>query len=202
MSAGTDTSALTIEWAMCLLLNHPNVLRTARAELDAEIGLGRMPEEDDLPNLPYLDCVVSETLRLYPVAPLLMPHESTQDATVAGYTVPRGTMLLVNAWAIHRDPSVWEDPEAFRPERFRDVKGDGLRMLPFGYGRRRCPGEGLAMRVVGLALAALLHCFEWEKVAGEEVDMAEGPGLTMPKAKPLECVCSPRPNMTRLLSQL
>ncbi|KAG6478075.1 hypothetical protein ZIOFF_061507 [Zingiber officinale] len=169
LSAGTDTSALTIEWAMCLLLNHPNVLRTARAELDAEIGPGRMPEEDDLPNLPYLDCVVRETLRLYPVAPLLLPHESTQDATVAGYAVPRGTMLLVNAWAIHRDPLVWEDPEEFRPERFRDgEEGCGLRMLPFGYGRRRCPGEGLAVRVVGLALAALLHCFEWEKVAGEE----------------------------------
>ncbi|WOL02571.1 isoflavone 2'-hydroxylase-like [Canna indica] len=203
LSAGTDTSAVTVEWAMSLLLNHPDVLRRARAELDAAIGHGRTAEEDDLPSLPYLNCVINETLRLYPAGPLLVPHESSQECTVAGFDVPRGTMLLVNAWAIQRDPGAWDEPEEFRPERFLGETAAGqYAMLPFGAGRRRCPGEGLAVRVIGLALATLIHCFEWEKVMGEEVDMEEGPGLTMPKARPLEVMCRPRDNMVGILSQL
>ncbi|URE49030.1 cytochrome P450 [Musa troglodytarum] len=205
LAAGTDTSAVTMEWAMCLLLTHPEVLHAARAELDAKIGQGRMAEEEDIPNLPYLNCIINETLRLYPAGPLLVPHESSQDCTVSGYDVPRGTMLLVNAWAIHRDPNTWDEPEEFKPERFQCEGGKeeaGLRMLPFGSGRRKCPGEGLAMRVIGLALATLIHCFEWEKLPGEEVDMTEGRGLTMPKARPLEAMCTPRHTMLHALSQL
>ncbi|CAL9199134.1 cytochrome P450 81Q32-like [Musa acuminata AAA Group] len=205
LAAGTDTSAVTMEWAMCLLLNHPEVLHAVRAELDAKIGQGRMAEEEDIPDLPYLNCIINETLRLYPAGPLLVPHESSQDCTVGGYDVPRGTMLLVNAWAIHRDPNTWDEPQEFKPERFQCEGGKeeaGLRMLPFGSGRRKCPGEGLAMRVIGLALATLIHCFEWEKLPGEEVDMTEGRGLTMPKAKPLEAMCTPRHTMLDALSQL
>ncbi|CAL9179751.1 unnamed protein product, partial [Musa hybrid cultivar] len=205
LAAGTDTSAVTMEWAMCLLLIHPEVLHTARAELDAKVGQGRMVEEEDIPNLPYLNCIIYETLRLYPAVPLLVPHESSQDCTVGGYDVPRGTMLLTNAWAIHRDPNTWDEPEEFKPERFQCEGGKeeaGLRMLPFGSGRRKCPGEALAMRVIGLALATLIHCFEWEKLPGEEVDMTEGRGLTMPKAKPLEAMCTPRHTMLDALSQL
>ncbi|URE45593.1 cytochrome P450 [Musa troglodytarum] len=189
LAAGTDTSAVTMEWAMCLLLIHPEVLHAARAELDAKIGQGRMVEEEDIPNLAYLNCIINETLRLYPAVPLLVPHESSQDCTVGGYDVPRGTMLLANAWAIHRDPNTWDQPEEFKPERFQCEGGKeeaGLRMLPFGSGRRRCPGEGLAMRVIALALATLIHCFEWDKLPGEDVDMTEGQGLSMPKVKPLE----------------
>ncbi|THU53220.1 hypothetical protein C4D60_Mb10t12130 [Musa balbisiana] len=205
LTAGTDTSAVTMEWAMCLLLNHPEVLHAVRAELDAKIGQGRMAEEEDIPDLHYLNCIITETLRLYPAGPLLVPHESSQDCTVGGYDVPRGTMLLVNAWAIHRDPNSWDEPEEFKPERFQCEGGKeeaGLRMLPFGSGRRKCPGEGLAMRVIGLALATVIHCFEWEKLPGEEVDMTEGRGLTMPKAKPLEAMCTPRHTMLDALSQL
>ncbi|CAD5185728.1 unnamed protein product [Musa acuminata subsp. malaccensis] len=204
LGAATDTTASTMEWAMCLLLIHPEVLHAARAELDAKIGQGRMAEEKDIPNLPYLNCIINETLRLYPAVPLLVPHESSQHCTVGGYDVPRGTMLLANAWAIHRDPNTWDEPEEFKPERFQCEGGKeaGLRMLPFGSGRRKCPGEGLAMRLIGLALATLIHCFEWEKLPGEEVDMTEGPGLTMPKAKPLEVVCTPRHTMLHALSQL
>nr|XP_009380098.1 PREDICTED: cytochrome P450 81F3 [Musa acuminata subsp. malaccensis] len=205
MAAGTDTSAVTIEWAMCLLLIHPEVLHTARAELDARIGQGRMVEEEDIPNLPYLNCIINETLRLYHAVPLLVPHESSQDCTVGGYDVPCGTMLLTNAWAIHRDPNIWDEPEEFKPERFQCEGGKeetGLRMLPFGSGRRKCPGEGLAIRLIGLALAILIHCFEWEKLPGEEVDMTEGQGLSMPKVKPLEVVCTPRRTMLHALSQL
>ncbi|CAL9134435.1 unnamed protein product [Musa textilis] len=205
LGAATDTSASTMEWAMCLLLTHPEVLHAARAELDAKIGQGRLAEEEDIPNLPYLNCIINETLRLYPAVPLLVPHESSQDCTVGGYDVPRGTMLLANAWAIHRDPNTWDEPEEFKPERFQCEGGKkeaGLRMLPFGSGRRKCPGEGLAMRLNGLALATLIHCFEWEKLPGEEVDMTEGPGLTMPMAKPMEVVCTPRHTMLHALSQL
>ncbi|RRT36319.1 hypothetical protein B296_00042038 [Ensete ventricosum] len=205
LAAGTDTSAVTMEWAMSLLLIHPEVLHAARAELDAKIGQGRIAEEEDIPDLPYLNCVITETLRLYPSVPLLVPHESSQDCTVGGYDVPRGTMLLVNAWAIHRDPNTWDDPQEFKPERFQCEGGKeeaGLRMLPFGAGRRKCPGEGLAMRLIGLALATLIHCFEWEKLPGEEVDMTEGQALSMPKVKPLEVVCTPRRTMLHALSQL
>ncbi|URE44770.1 cytochrome P450 [Musa troglodytarum] len=183
----------------------PRSLARGEAELDAKIGQGRMAEEEDIPNLPYLNCIINETLRLYPAGPLLVPHESSQDCTVGGYDVPRGTMLLVNAWAIHRDPNSWDEPEEFKPERFQCEGGQeeaGLRMLPFGSGRRKCPGEGLAMRVIGLALATLIHCFEWEKLPGEEVDMTEGRGLTMPKARPLEAMCTPRHTMLHALSQL
>ncbi|WOK99647.1 isoflavone 2'-hydroxylase-like [Canna indica] len=201
LAAGTDTTAATVEWAMSLLLNSPRALHKARAEIDACVGDGRMLSESDLPNLPYLRCVIAETLRLYPVGPLLVPHESTEDCAVAGFAIPRRTMLLVNAYAIHRDPKTWEEPNKFVPERFEKGGGEYW-MIPFGKGRRRCPGEGLAMKVMGLALGTLIHCFEWERVGEEEVDMGEGSGLTMPKAVPLEAVYRPRQHMIPLLSQL
>lgn len=205
-SAGTDTSSITIEWAMSLLLSHPHVLENAAAELDDKVGHSRLVSEDDLSNLPYLNSIINETLRLYPAAPLLVPHESSEDCTVAGFDVPAGTMLLVNAWAIHRDAALWDEPIKFEPERFEKggaAAAEGYKFLPFGMGRRRCPGEGLAMRVVGLTLATFVQCFEWEKVSPEEeLDMAEGPGLTMPKARPLEAMYKPRRSMVPLLSQL
>ncbi|CAI0542735.1 unnamed protein product [Linum tenue] len=181
--AGTDTSAVTLEWAMSNLLNHPEILRKARDEIDAQIGEeGRMVDEVlDLPKLHYLQNVITETLRLYPSAPLLVPHSSSRDFTLGGYHVPRNTMLLVNAWAIHRDPRVWADSTSFKPERFEGG------------------GAGLAQRVVGLTLASLIQCFEWEKVVEEDeeeeedIDMAEGTGLTMPKLIPLQLNCRPRP---------
>ncbi|XP_015698341.2 cytochrome P450 81Q32-like [Oryza brachyantha] len=190
LTAGTDTSALTTEWAMAQLLTHPEAMKKARAEIDANVGTARLVEEADMASLPYLQCVIKETLRLRPVGPVIPAHEAMEDCTVAGFRVRRGTMILVNAWAIHRDSDVWDAPEEFRPERFLDVgAATAPPMLPFGLGRRRCPGEGLAMRIVGLTLAALVQCFEWE--AGG-VDMAEGGGLTMPMATPVAAVCRPR----------
>ncbi|XP_034585386.1 cytochrome P450 81Q32 [Setaria viridis] len=144
LSAGTDTSALTTEWAMALLLTRPEAMQKVRAELDGNVGRSRLVEESDITNLPYLQCVVKETLRLCPVGPVIPAHEAMEDCTVGGYHVRRGTMILVNAWLIHRDPKLWEEPEEFRPERFLDASTTP--MLPFGLGRRRCPGEGLAMR--------------------------------------------------------
>ncbi|KAK2967645.1 hypothetical protein RJ640_030516, partial [Escallonia rubra] len=183
--AGTDTSSVTIEWAMTLLLNHPDVLKKARAELDNLVGLERLVEESDLAKLHYLQCIILETFRLFPATPLLVPHESSADCSIEGYNVPRGTILLVNAWAIHRDPRVWEDPTSFKPERFEAGEVEGHRLMPFGMGRRSCPGASLAQRVVGLALASLIQCFEWERMSENQIDLTEGTGLSMPKLEPL-----------------
>ncbi|XP_058080523.1 cytochrome P450 81Q32-like [Magnolia sinica] len=203
LAAGTDTSALTTEWAMSLLLNNPDVLEKAKAELDIHVG-PRLLDESDLSKLPYLHCIVNETLRLYPVAPLLVPHESSEESIIGGFNVPRGTMLLVNVWAIHRDPKLWVDPLDFKPERFQGSEGvkEGLKFIPFGHGRRVCPGAGLAVRMVSLALGTLIQCFEWERIGEEKVDMTEGPGLTMPKSQPLKAVYKPHHTMLNILSQL
>jgi len=180
---------------------HPDVLKKARAELDSQIGQDILMEESDVSKLRYLQSIISETLRLYPAAPLLIPHMSSKDCTVGGYDVPPNTMILVNAWAIHRDPEVWDDASSFKPERFECGEADGHKLMPFGLGRRACPGAGLAQRMVGLALGSLIQCFEWERVEEEEVDMAEGDGITMPKVVALEAMCKARPIMNNFLSE-
>ncbi|TQE12151.1 hypothetical protein C1H46_002221 [Malus baccata] len=190
--AGTDTSAVTLEWAMSNLLNHPLVLKKARAELDAQLGNERLVDEPDISKLPYLQSIISETLRLYPAAPLLLPHFSSDDCMIERFNVPRDTMVLINAWAIHRDPMLWDDPESFKPERFENGEDSSHNLMPFGLGRRACPGEGLAKRMVGLTLGSLIQCFEWKRVNEKEIDMAEGKGFTMPKAVPLEAKCKAR----------
>ncbi|KAL4559598.1 hypothetical protein LXL04_031741 [Taraxacum kok-saghyz] len=204
LSAGTDTSAGTMEWAMSLLLNHPQVLQKAQNEIDTVIGNDRFLDESDIINLPYLRCIINETQRMKPVGPLLVPHESSEDCTIGGYKVPSGTMLLVNQWAIHHDPKIWPDPKSFKPERFEGLDGtrDGFKLMPFGSGRRSCPGEGLAVRVMGSTLGLMIQCFESERMSEKLVDMTEGPGLTMPKADPLVANCKPRLVMQNLLSQL
>ncbi|CAN8290290.1 unnamed protein product [Cochlearia groenlandica] len=191
VAAGTDTSAVTLEWAMSNLLNHPRILEKARAEIDEKIGYDRFLDESDVANLHYLQNIMSETLRLYPPVPLLLPHFSSEDCKVAGYDMPRGTMLMTNAWAMHRDPSLWEEPERFKPERF-EKEGESLKLMAFGMGRRACPGAELGKRLVSLALGSLIQCFEWERVGEELVDMIEDKGLTMPKATPLRAMCKAR----------
>ncbi|CAI0406223.1 unnamed protein product [Linum tenue] len=198
--AGTDTSAVTLEWAMSNLLNHPSLLVKAREELDRQIGEERLVDEPDISNLAYLQNIISETLRLYPAAPLLVPHASSEDCVVGEYHLPRGTMLLVNAWAIHRDPNLWDDPLSFRPERYENGGKESYKLIPFGLGRRSCPGAGLAQRVVGFTLGTLIQCFEWERSSEEEVDMNEGKGITMPKEKPLEAICISRPIVNKFFS--
>lgn len=188
---------------MSLLLNHPDVLKKARAQVDKYIGHERLVQETDLPNLPYIQCIINETLRLFPAGPLLVPHESSADCTIGGFDVARGTMVLVNAWAIHRDPMIWDDALSFKPERFEKLGNDhGHRFLPFGMGRRQCPGAGLANKIVTLALASLIQCFEWERVSEELVDLSEGKGLTMPKEAPLEAMCKARQRISHVLTEL
>lgn len=209
--AGTDTSAGTMEWAMALLLNHPEALNKARDEISMHVGHERLITDTDIPKLTHLHNIIKETLRLFPAAPFLIPHESSEDCTVSGYHVPKGTMLLVNVYAMQRDPGIWgDDPVKFMPERYGEgdhgvgvqVKGSGYSYMPFGAGRRRCPGESLAWRLMELTLGTLIQCFEWGRVGEEMVDLSEGDGLTMPMAKPLKAICKPRSNMIHLLSQL
>ncbi|XP_010548439.1 PREDICTED: cytochrome P450 81D1 [Tarenaya hassleriana] len=200
LTGGTDSSALTVEWAMCNLLNHPNVFEAIKGKIDSYTRSGRLIKESDLSDMNYLNNVVLETLRLYPPAPLLVPHFSSDDCAVGGYEIPRGTMVLVNAWAVHRDSCVGDDPESFRPERFEGKEARDCKMMPFGLGRRACPGSVLANRVVGLVLGAMVQCFEWESCCGVPVDMTEGKGLTMPKADPLVVTCRPRDMARELLN--
>eukprot|EP01018_Ginkgo_biloba_P040754 Gb_24787 [translate_table: standard] len=198
---GTDTSAVTIEWALSLLLQHPDILKKAQEELDTKIGRNRLVEESDIPQLEYLQLIVKETLRLYPAGPLLVPHESKEDCHIGGYHVSVGTLLVVNAWAIHRDPVTWKKPLEFKPERFMEgklemeIEGRGnneFEMIPFGAGRRGCPGASLALCIVNIVLARLLQSFSWSLPLGKVIDMREAAGLTIPKAVPLEALIKPR----------
>ncbi|KAJ3704262.1 hypothetical protein LUZ61_007967 [Rhynchospora tenuis] len=202
LQAGTDTSSNSVEWAMTLLLNNPQVLKKAAAEIDAHVGSERLIQESDMANLPYLHCILNEVLRLYPGGPLLVPHQSREKVTLGGYEIPQGTMLLVNAYHIHRDPSLWAEPTKFKPERFEGNVELAKRMIPFGMGRRRCPGEGLAIREVGLILGTFIQCFDWERIGEEFIDLTEGSGLTLPKAVPLEAMYRPRDVMMKVLSGL
>ncbi|XP_020233131.1 cytochrome P450 81E8 [Cajanus cajan] len=186
--AGTDTSSVTLEWAMSNLLNHPEILKKAKNELDTHIRQNCLVDEPDLSKLSYLQSIVYETLRLHPAAPMLVPHLSSEYCTIGEYNVPQNTILLVNAWAIHRDPKLWSDPTHFKPERF-EKESEASKLLSFGLGRRACPGANLAQRTVSLTLALLIQCFEWKRTSKEEIDMTEGKGVTMPKKFPLEAMC-------------
>ncbi|XP_056159939.1 cytochrome P450 81Q32-like [Syzygium oleosum] len=197
--AGTDTSAVTLEWAMSELLNHPCALKKVAQELDNVIGEQQLIDEADTAKLPYLHSIISETLRLHPSVPLLAPHMSSEDCSIGGYDVPHLTIVLVNAWAIHRDPKLWDDPTSFKPERFENGEVGPYKFLPFGRGRRACPGAGLAQRIVSLGLSSLVQCFEWKRVSQELVDMTEGRGATMPKVVPLEAMCKPRTIMAKII---
>ncbi|KAK4390506.1 cytochrome [Sesamum angolense] len=189
--AGTDTMSISMEWAMSLLLNHPEAIEKIKAEIDANVPADRLLDEEDLPKLSYLQNVITETLRLYPPVPFLIPHVASEDCTVGGYNISKGTMLLVNLWAIHRDPRLWDEPTKFMPERHETTNGEGF-MLPFGAGRRKCPGGGIASRVLGLTLGTMIQLFEWDRVSDELVDMTEGTGFSIPKVKALEAICKPR----------
>nr|ABR18060.1 unknown [Picea sitchensis] len=202
-AAGTDTSSIGIEWAMSEVLRNPPVLKKLQDELERVVGMGRMVQESDLPSLVYLQAVVKEALRLHPPGPLAIPHLSVEDCTVLGYEIPGGTCVLLNLWAIGRNPKSWEDAESFKPERFMeatgselDAKVQNLEWIPFGAGRRGCPGQQLGMLVVEFGMAQLLHCFNWklpDEINGQELDMVERfNGLTLPRAHELLAVPTPR----------
>ncbi|XP_037451444.1 cytochrome P450 76M5-like [Triticum dicoccoides] len=182
-AAGTDTIAITIEWAMAELLRNPRVMAKVRAEMDVKLGGKDTVEEPDAANLPYLQAVVKEVMRLHPVSPILLPHQAVEDGVeIGGYTVPKGSRVIFNVWAIMRDRAAWERPDEFVPERFLDMadmvdfRGKHFQFIPFGSGRRLCPGLPMAERVVPFILASLLHAFEWrlpDRVSADELDVSE-----------------------------
>ncbi|OWM74469.1 xanthotoxin 5-hydroxylase CYP82C2-like [Punica granatum] len=195
---GGGTTPVTLTWAVSLLINNRRVLKKAQQELDTVVGPNRPVHESDIKNLPYIRAIIEETFRLYPPGPLLAPRECIEDCTVAGYSVPAGTRLVVNTWKIQRDPTVWTDPLEFRPERFLtskahvDALGPSFKLIPFGFGRRSCPGASFALHVLHLTLARLIHAFDLATLNDQPVDMTESPGLSLPKATPLEILLSPR----------
>ncbi|GKC32220.1 cytochrome P450 93A3-like protein [Tanacetum coccineum] len=193
-AAGTDTSAITVEWTLAELINHPNIMKKAVEEIDQVVGKNRLLQESDIPNLSYLQAIVKESLRLHPVVPLIQ-RLSTEDCTLGGYHIPANTTIFLNVWEVGRDPTHWENPLEFMPERFEnkqlDVRGQHFHLVPFGGGRRMCPGTSLALMVAHATLGSMIQCFDWK--AGKDgnlnsIDMEEGIGVTLPRANPLVCV--------------
>ncbi|CAN1853735.1 3,9-dihydroxypterocarpan 6A-monooxygenase [Linum perenne] len=204
--AGTDTSSTLIEWGISELIKHPSAMNKARQEIDSVVGKNRLVQESDIQNLPYLQAILKEILRLHPTGPLVV-RESSKECSIAGYTIPARTTLFVNIWSLGRDQNHWNDPDKFEPERFMgerwngksnmlDVRGQYFQLLPFGSGRRSCPGASLALRFVPTTLAAMIQCFNWKFSGDGEIDMEEdGVGLTLGRASPLLSVPIVRLNL-------
>jgi hypothetical protein len=199
--AGAETQSTTVEWAMAYLLRHPDVMQRAQAEVDSVVGTERVVRESDLEHLVYLEAVLKEVMRVQPSAPIGLNHESREERRVAGYNLPAKTRLIFNIYAIQRDPSVYERPEEFDPSRFLNASSEGVhdnvyQLMPFGAGRRICPGMPLANLNMHHTLAHLLHSFDWQLPGGEdprELDMAERfDGITAPKLRPLMTIAKPR----------
>jgi cytochrome P450 len=181
---------------MSELMRNPNAMKIAQAELRGVLDAEPKVTEDDLTQLKYLKHVVKETLRLHPAAPLLVPRESRESCKILGYDVPKGTTVFVNAWALGRDPKHWEDPEEFKPERFEgstiDFKGADFEFIPFGSGRRICPGILFAQSNMELTLATLLYHFDWSLATGvkpSELDMTEEMGVSVRRKNDLHLRC-------------
>ncbi|XP_048426853.1 cytochrome P450 71AU50-like [Pyrus x bretschneideri] len=192
LSGSMDTTATSTEWTLSELLKHPQVMKKVQKEIENVVGMERMVEESDLEKLQYLDMVVKETMRLHPVAPLLLPHAAIEDCNVNGFHIPGKSRIMINIWAIGRNPSVWTDADKFIPERFDgsniDFRGRDFQFIPFGSGRRGCPGMQLGITMVQLLVAQLVHCFDWElpnNMLPTELDMTEEFGLTVPRANHL-----------------
>lgn len=195
----TDTTSTTLEWAMAEMMAHPEVMRKARDELQQVVGLDNAVEEAHLPRLTYLSAVLKEVLRLHPPVPFLVPRTPSESCTVGGYMVPKGARVMVNTWAIQRDPDCWAEPLEFRPERFLmdstnkwDFSGQDFRYLPFGSGRRVCVGIPMGERMVTYILASLVHSFEWQLPVGKKLDLLENFGIILKKRSPLVLIPTPR----------
>ncbi|XP_065632847.1 cytochrome P450 76T24 isoform X2 [Quercus suber] len=193
--AGIDTTSSTVEWALAELINNPEKMVRAQDELEEVLGKDRLIQEVDISKFPFLQAIVKETLRLHPPAPFLVPHKAETEVEMCGFTVPKNAQILVNVWAMGRDSSIWTNPDLFMPERFLaqdiDFKGQYFELIPFGAGRRICPGLPLANRMVHLMLASLVHFFNWklaDEMNPENMDMSETFGLTLHRAKALRAI--------------
>ncbi|KAK2451722.1 cytochrome P450 CYP736A12 [Trifolium repens] len=200
IAASLDSSSTTIEWAMSELLRNPNVMKNLQNELENVVGLNNKVKENDFEKLPYLNMVLKETFRLHPSGPLLTPRECLKDVTIDGYYIKKNSRIIINAWALGRDSEFWTNNcDTFYPERFVtsnvDFRGHDFQLIPFGSGRRGCPGIQLGLNTVSLVVAQLVHCFDWELPFGmspSDLDMTEKFGLSMPRCNPLLAVPTTR----------
>ncbi|XP_027162852.1 premnaspirodiene oxygenase-like [Coffea eugenioides] len=184
-TGGTETSSTTVEWAMSEMIRNPNVMAKAQNEIRKAFMGMKTIEETDVENLPYLKLVIKETLRLHPPIPLLVPRECREECEIDGYVIPIKTRVMINAWAIGRDPKYWDDAESFKPERYEnspvDFTGNNFEYLPFGAGRRICPVISFGLANVELPLALLLYHFDWKLPIGlnyDDLDMTETIAVT------------------------
>uniref|UniRef100_A0A7N0U259 Cytochrome P450 n=1 Tax=Kalanchoe fedtschenkoi TaxID=63787 RepID=A0A7N0U259_KALFE len=197
-TAGSETSSTTVEWAISEIVKNPRVMKKAQAEV-REVYKGKESvDEERLDQLKYLKLIIKETLRLHPSLPLLLQRENASQCVIKGYDIPAGTRVMINVWAIARNPKYWKEPEKFVPERFADSPldyiGTNFEYLPFGAGRRICPGIDYAMPNMLLPLAQLLYHFDWELpggVRGEDLDMSESFGVTVRRKDDLYLVFKP-----------
>ncbi|XP_047326644.1 premnaspirodiene oxygenase-like [Impatiens glandulifera] len=197
LTAGTETSSTTLDWAMAEVMRNPRIMKKAQNEVrQSMIGKTKI-NEVDIEKLSYLKAVIKETLRMHPPGPLLLPREARENVKIFGYDIPEKTRVIVNAWAIMRDPEQWKEPDKFIPERFEsndsyvDMKGTDFRYIPFGAGRRICPGLTFAIASIELPLAALLYHFDWSLADGinpAELNMEETSGLTCRRKENLSLI--------------
>ncbi|KAL4387466.1 hypothetical protein GQ457_09G027980 [Hibiscus cannabinus] len=192
---GTDTTTTTMDWMMAELLKHPNAMKKVQEEVRKVVGNKGKVDAEDISKMHYLKCVTKETFRLHPAAPLLVPRKTSASVKLKGYDIPSGTTIMINGWAIQRDPEWWEKPEEFIPERFEnssiDFKGEDFEFIPFGFGRRGCPGLPFAVASIEYVVANLLYWFDWKFPAGEtadDLDMTELYGVSVNRKSPLRVI--------------
>ncbi|KAG0520087.1 hypothetical protein BDA96_08G043100 [Sorghum bicolor] len=200
-AGGTGTSGSAMEWGMSELMRNPEVMKKLQGQIREAFRGKTVVTEGDLQQasnhgLMYMKLVIKETLRLHPPAPLLVPRESIEECELDGYTIPAKSRVIINAWAIGRDPRYWEDADEFKPERFedgsRDFTGGSYEFLPFGSGRRMCPGFNYGLASMELAFVGLLYHFDWSLPDGvKEVEMGEAPGLGVRRRTPLLLCATP-----------
>ncbi|XP_072965132.1 cytochrome P450 71A1-like [Typha angustifolia] len=198
-AAGTETSYAALEWAMAELVRNPEVMKKLVDEVRGIASQNQKVTAEDLNKMSYLKVVVKETLRLHPPVPLFIPRESMEECHVGGYYIPKGTRVIINAWSISRDPNFWKSPNEYIPERFInthvDFRGKDFHFIPFGAGRRICPGMQFALSTLELALANLIHRFDWELppngFSRTELDMEEASGLTTTRKNRLKLIAKP-----------
>ncbi|ONK79870.1 uncharacterized protein A4U43_C01F11200 [Asparagus officinalis] len=197
--AGTDSTIIVLEWAMAELIKNPEVMKKLQNEVRSKAkGTSKtILKQDDLVEMNYLRAVIKEVMRLHPPGPLLIPRQLTESTRIQGYKIPKQATVIVNAWAIGRDPKYWQNPAAFRPERFLnsnvDFRGRDFQLIPFGFGRRICPGIQFAMSVIEIALANLVCYFDWhvsDAAKTEVMCMQEAPGITSRKKTRLHVVAT------------
>ncbi|KAL4019009.1 hypothetical protein IC575_022644 [Cucumis melo] len=188
-TGSSDTTGSVAQWIMAYLLKNPKLMCKAKEELMEVIGKGNRIEESHMEKLPYLQAIIKEALRMQ--SSFLIPRKAESEVIISGFTIPKGTQILVNLWASCRDPNLWENPDEFIPERFLESKGKNFEFIPFGNGKRTCPGQGMAMRMLHLIVGSLIHFFNWkleDGVTPENLNMDAKFGLTLVKAQPVRAI--------------